>query len=144
METIQSFKARAHLLKLLGDELIGDDRLAVFELVKNAYDADATEVKVTLDLEREKPRIVVTDNGCGMDQEVRRLAFTTFFTTKGSGGTGLGLLLTRKIVQEHGGRIALETTPGEGSVFRLIFPRDRLPKPEPLPDDESANGSKGE
>lgn len=36
-----SFKARAHLLKLLGDELIGDDRLAIFELVKNAYDADA-------------------------------------------------------------------------------------------------------
>ena len=62
-----AFKARAHLLKLLGDELIGDDRLAIFELVKNAYDADADRVDVTLDLHSGKPKIVVQDfNGDGM------------------------------------------------------------------------------
>jgi signal transduction histidine kinase len=71
----------------------------------------------------------VEDEGCGMDQEVRKLAFTNFFTTKGSGGTGLGLLLARKITQEHGGRIEFDTTPGRGSVFRLVLPRDRLPEP---------------
>ena len=38
------FKVQSHVLKLLGDQLIGHDRLAVFELVKNSYDADATEV----------------------------------------------------------------------------------------------------
>lgn len=43
-----SFRVQSHILKLLGDELIGHDRLAVFELVKNSYDADATVVDVTL------------------------------------------------------------------------------------------------
>lgn len=60
-------RARSHLLRLLGDELIGDDRLAVFELVKNGYDADATEVNVILDVERgSNSTIVVHDNGHGM------------------------------------------------------------------------------
>ncbi|OOE87399.1 hypothetical protein BZG73_01805 [Salinivibrio siamensis] len=63
----QPFRANAHLLKLLGDELIGDDRLAVFELVKNAYDANATKVDVTLNLEDENPHIIIWDhNGFGM------------------------------------------------------------------------------
>jgi len=65
-----------------------------------------------------------------MDYEVKQKAFTSFFTTKERGGTGLGLLLTRKIVQQHGGSIVLETEQGEGTTFRLEFPRDRLPKPE--------------
>lgn len=60
-------RARSHLLRLIGDELIGDDSLAVFELVKNAYDADATEVSVVLDVHRSATaRIVVEDNGHGM------------------------------------------------------------------------------
>lgn len=62
-----SFKARAHLLKLLGDQLIGNDRLAIFELVKNAYDANATEVNVLLDLDSNPPKIRIKDNGFGMD-----------------------------------------------------------------------------
>ncbi|WP_226294963.1 ATP-binding protein [Pectobacterium carotovorum] len=61
------FKAKAHLLKLLGDELIGNDKLAVFELVKNAYDADASSVNVILDLDSPEPSITVKDiDGCGM------------------------------------------------------------------------------
>ncbi|MGN8134623.1 ATP-binding protein [Paraburkholderia sp. 22099] len=64
-----SFQARAHVLKLLGDELIGDDRLAVFELVKNAYDADATNVQVTVDLNAPEPYISVEDDGTGMDRD---------------------------------------------------------------------------
>ncbi len=60
------FKARAHILRLLGDQLIGNDRLAVFELVKNAYDADATRATVTLRLEGEESSITVEDDGCGM------------------------------------------------------------------------------
>jgi len=62
-----------------------------------------------------------------MDYEVKKKVFTTFFTTKRMGGTGLGLLVTRKIVQEHGGKIEYESVPGEGSQFILIFPRKRLP-----------------
>ena len=71
----------------------------------------------------------VIDDGCGMDYDVKRRVFTTFFTTKGGGGTGLGLLTTRKIVQEHGGKISLQSEPGQGSTFRIELPRSRLPVP---------------
>lgn len=65
-KTGHRIRARSHLLKLLGDELIGDDRLAIFELVKNGYDADANEVDVTLSLAGKNPSIVVQDSGSGM------------------------------------------------------------------------------
>jgi len=68
----------------------------------------------------------VVDNGGGMDWEVSGKVFTTFFTTKGNKGTGLGLLTTRKIVQEHGGRIDMESTPGKGATFRIRLSRQRL------------------
>lgn len=81
---------------------------------------------------REGPRTVVVlevaDNGVGMDYEVKQKVFTNFFTTKGEGGTGLGLLVTRKLVQEHGGRIEVESTPGAGTTFTMRFPRRRLPR----------------
>ena len=61
------FRPRARMLQLLGDELIGSPRLAVFELVKNAYDADANEVVVQLDLvSNDETSITVTDDGEGM------------------------------------------------------------------------------
>ena len=69
----------------------------------------------------------VADNGIGLDYEVKQKVFTNFFTTKGEGGTGLGLLVTRKIVQEHGGSIVVESEKGKGTVFRMVFPRRRLP-----------------
>jgi len=70
----------------------------------------------------------VVDDGCGMDYEVKRKVFTSFFTTKGLGGTGLGLLMTQKSIQEHGGKIELTSEPGQGTTFRIILPRKRLPK----------------
>ncbi len=70
----------------------------------------------------------VTDNGCGMDYEVKNKVFTNFFTTKGTGGTGLGLLTSKKIIQEHGGTIELQSEPGQGSTFKILLPRNRLPK----------------
>ena len=84
----------------------------------------------------------VSDDGCGMDYDVKSKLFTTFFTTKGVGGTGLGLLMTRKIVQEHGGRIEVESLKGEGTTFRILLPRDRLPKlPDPPPQEGGDAGS---
>ena len=70
--------------------------------------------------------IEVQDNGTGMDREVKQKVFTTFFTTKGGKGTGLGLLTTRKIVQEHGGSMEVESEEGIGSTFRIRLPRNRL------------------
>ncbi|MFZ5563100.1 MAG: PAS domain-containing protein [Thermodesulfobacteriota bacterium] len=70
----------------------------------------------------------VVDDGCGMDYEVKQKVFTNFFTTKGLGGTGLGLLTTKKIVQEHGGTITMESELHRGTTFRINLPRHRLPK----------------
>ena len=70
-EVSQPFRPRARVLQLLGDELIGSARIAVFELVKNAYDADASEVIVRLDLDAKGgARITVADDGEGMPLEV--------------------------------------------------------------------------
>ncbi len=115
-------------------------------LVSNALDAcdlsDKPDRRVTLTT-RDADGVLyyeVADNGAGIDYEIRKKVFTTFFSTKGSDkGTGLGLLTTNKIVQEHGGKVSFESTPGEGSIFRLAFPRDRLP--EAAGDGESSGGS---
>lgn len=73
-----SFRPKARILQLLGDELIGSARLAVFELVKNAYDADATKVNVTLSkLGSPQARIVVSDNGSGMTADIIRNIWLT-------------------------------------------------------------------
>ena len=103
-------------------------------LVSNAIDACATSKKegcgVSLRVKQGDGTIIfeVEDTGCGMEPEIRDKVFKSFFTTKGLGGTGLGLLVTKKIVREHGGRIEVESEPGEGSCFRLELPRDALKK----------------
>jgi len=66
------------------------------------------------------------DNGCGIDLDIKHKVFTTFFTTKGGKGTGLGLLTTRKIVQEHGGQIKVKSNPDGGSTFIIRLFRKRL------------------
>ena len=67
--------------------------------------------------------VQVDDTGCGMTEDVCRRIFEPFFTTKDVGkGTGLGLSLSFSIVQKHGGVIALRSTPGVGSSFRVWVP----------------------
>ncbi len=103
-------------------------------LVGNAIDACQAggngDSRVTLQVHEKQGMIYyeVIDNGCGMDYEVKRKVFTTFFTTKGLGGTGLGLLMTKKIIQEHGGIIKVSSRPGKGTTFKICLPRRRLPK----------------
>ncbi|PUB39615.1 ATP-binding protein [Pseudomonas sp. GV047] len=63
-------RVQSHILRLLGDQLIGHDRLAVFELVKNSYDADASTVAITIDLNEVDPCVKVEDNGSGMSLSV--------------------------------------------------------------------------
>jgi signal transduction histidine kinase len=67
-------------------------------------------------------RFEVKDNGCGMSAEVRAKLFSSFFSTKGVKGTGLGLLVTAKLVEEHKGTIDVDSTEGEGTTFTLRFP----------------------
>lgn len=64
-------KATSNILNLLGDELIGSDILAIFELVKNSYDADANEVNISfVDLNTPEQKIIIEDDGCGMTAEI--------------------------------------------------------------------------
>jgi len=67
----------------------------------------------------------VEDNGIGMDQETREKAFSLFFSSKGTEGTGLGLFIACRIAQAHGGRIELDSRPGVGTHFAVILPRKR-------------------
>ena len=68
-------------------------------------------------------RIQVQDNGCGMTREVAGKIFDPFFTTKGrESGTGLGLAISHRIIEDHGGRIEVESEPGAGSVFSIYLP----------------------
>jgi signal transduction histidine kinase len=104
-------------------------------LVSNAIDACMVSEKrreflVTLSSREENGTIVyeVADNGRGMDYEISKKVFSKFFTTKGSDrGTGLGLLTTKRIIHQHGGKISFTSKEGEGSVFRIRLPRAGLP-----------------
>jgi signal transduction histidine kinase len=80
----------------------------------------------------------VRDDGVGIDDRVRRRLFDPFFSTRrAQGGTGLGLSIAFGIVSEHGGKIEVDSVPGEGSVFRLAFPRVAAAGGESIADDEA-------
>jgi len=65
----------------------------------------------------------VADNGCGIPEDILPQIFDPFFTTKGVGdGTGLGLTITQGMVQDYGGRLLVESVPGQGTCFRVILP----------------------
>lgn len=67
-------------------------------------------------------RVVVEDDGAGMDAEVARRAFEPFFTTRPASGIGLGLPIVRGIVERHGGKVALDTAPGKGTKVTVTLP----------------------
>ncbi|MFH1137487.1 MAG: 7TM diverse intracellular signaling domain-containing protein [Pseudomonadota bacterium] len=69
--------------------------------------------------------IAVEDNGAGIPEDVAAKIFEPFFTTKDEKtGTGQGLAISRKIMEDHGGRISFRSAPGQGACFTLVFPLD--------------------
>jgi signal transduction histidine kinase len=98
-------------------------RQAVVNLVKNAFEAVSQGGTVTLTTTRvgETVEIAVSDSGPGISPEVGRRLFEQFFTTKPQ-GTGLGLSISRQIVEEHGGKIRWQSTPGSGTTFTMAVP----------------------
>jgi len=65
----------------------------------------------------------VVDDGPGIEKMDQERVFDALFSKKGSKGTGLGLAVTKKIVEEHGGRIDLESEPGRGASFTIRLPK---------------------
>lgn len=68
-------------------------------------------------------RITVADTGSGIPHEVQKQLFQPFFTTKKDVGTGLGLWVSRQIVEKHGGSVRVRSTPGKGTVFSIYLPQ---------------------
>jgi signal transduction histidine kinase len=112
------------------------DRLAVRSLLLNLLDnsLDACRVdqkkgdhRIVFETKSESEKIVfqVSDNGIGMDRETREKALSLFFSSKGSGGTGLGLFIANKIAQSHGGEIDIQSTENEGSKFIVTLQKKR-------------------
>lgn len=100
-------QAKSHILTLLGDELIGSDALAIFELVKNAYDADAENVKITMtDIGQDTQTLIIEDNGHGMALDTLKDVWLTI-------GTDFKRGLNRK--ESKKGRVSL----GNKGVGRL-------------------------
>lgn len=114
-------------------------------LVVNAIDAtkDVPTPKVTVRArpceERDGYWVLVEDNGCGIDANALSRLFDPFFTTGKTGGMGLGLWVTREIVEAHGGAIAVESQPGR-TVFEVFLSNDGGGRWQNVPRTAAATG----
>ena len=109
---------------------------ALMNLLTNALEAvDAKEGAITvrtlfrvtdhlLGQGHSYAEVVVIDNGPGIAPDRQRWIFEPFHTTKGSKGTGLGLAVTKRIIDEHRGHIEVESAPGRGTTFKITLPAD--------------------
>ena len=104
-------------------------RAMLLNLLENSLDAcrmdkDKDAHKIRLGIRRGPQWVVieVEDNGYGMDQETREKIFSLFFSSKGIKGTGLGLFISNKIVDKHGGTIVVDSELGRGTRFEVRLP----------------------
>jgi two-component system sensor histidine kinase BaeS len=101
---------------------------AIINLVDNAIKYNKPDGMVTLSAFRERDEAVIeiSDSGIGISPEDLPRIFDRFFRvdksrSRAAGGSGLGLPIVKKIAEDHGGKVAASSTPGHGSVFRLIL-----------------------
>jgi PAS domain S-box-containing protein len=107
--------------------IVDNDRIkeAILNIVTNA--AQATDHgTITIKTRRENNEAVIelSDTGCGIKREDLKNIFNPFFTTK-TQGTGLGLAVTHKIIQEHSGRVRVESIWGSGAAFKIYLPLEK-------------------
>ena len=104
----------------------GKMKIALRNVVANAVEAVGDRGRITIRLIREQNRLIlrVSDTGPGMSREVLEKIFDLYFSTKNS-GTGLGLPITKKIVEDHGGTVSVSSEPGHGTEVILEIPCDR-------------------
>ena len=118
----------------------GELRQAVTNLVSNAIQASRPNGRITIRVRQAKRRstnesglcFIIADTGSGIKAENRFRIFEPFFSTKGENGTGLGLWVTKGIIEKHRGSIRVRSREGEGTVFSMFLPfnQDGLPLAE--------------
>jgi len=136
-----NIEIKTNLDPLLGEVLIDPKAIhrSLLNLVSNAIDAcifdsaSKESWQVTIASAIEKNHIIkfeVADNGMGMDEETKEKIFSSLFSTKGERGTGLGLLVTEKIIKENGGMIHVDSQKGNGTTFNIYLPYEETEKKE--------------
>jgi signal transduction histidine kinase len=105
---------------------------ALMNIFENAMDAclidtskASHQIEFSLHIDQNRISMTVSDNGVGMDEEAQSKLFTEFFSSKGRKGTGLGLYISNKIVEQHGGSIEVASAPLRGSKFIFKIPRQK-------------------
>jgi PAS domain S-box-containing protein len=111
-----------NLPRIMGSE--NEIKQMFINLILNAADSisDQGEITIRSFIRDDKIIIEVTDTGSGMSKEVKDKCLEPFFTTKGEGGTGIGLFSVRRSMNEHKGEIQIESDLGKGTTVRLVFP----------------------
>lgn len=116
---------------------------AMLNLISNAIDAASQTpggwVKVRPTPMDGYACLEVSDNGSGLDPEAQESIFQGFYSSKGAGGTGLGLMVCQKTASEHGGRLEFKSLSGQGATFRLILPLAPAPPGQSVTTGHSAN-----
>jgi PAS domain S-box-containing protein len=113
-------------------------RAMLANILENSLDACRTDTakvprRVDFKVRRSPPWLLfeIEDNGIGMDRETREKLFSLFFSSKGVSGTGLGLFISKKIADKHGGGIEVDSEPGRGSRFVVRLPLEARPSTQP-------------
>ena len=106
--------------------LEGEMRQVFTNLISNALDATRAEggrlIVATKELASRGIQITIADNGHGISPELKQRIFEPFYTTKGNLGTGLGLWVTKEVIEKHKGAIKVRSKPNCGTVFMLFIP----------------------
>lgn len=97
----------------------------LFNLILNACHAmkDGGDLAIRAIREKEKVTLEIADTGPGIPPEIQKRIFDPFFTTKGKDGTGLGLYITKQLVERNGGKISIQSNLGQGAAFVMEFKR---------------------
>ncbi len=105
-----------------------DLSLHILDIAENSIRAGARliEILVTDDAAAGTLSFEVIDDGCGMDDELRRAAASPFTTTKNGKSVGLGLALLAQATKEAEGTLTIESTPGKGTSVKAAFKRDHI------------------